>query len=159
MKRLSPIDWTRTRKRIEFIAVLVTLLTAVIYFKDRIAGNKHEIRGAWKFNFKVQKSSKNSFVGLVAGYKIYITQEGNIIRGKGEKCWINGVELPSEQHDPLTFEGIITDGLLNAQYELLGTKRKSYGEFSVNISNTEMTGTFQGSAADSKGDVLATREN
>lgn len=88
-----------------------------------------------------------------AGYKVYIIQEGKSIRGKGEKFWLNDIEIPSAQHDPLVFEGIISDGIWKVHYELYGVKRKSYGEFILKIENME--GTFEGSGANAKGKVIA----
>ncbi|MES2726481.1 MAG: hypothetical protein V4643_05225 [Bacteroidota bacterium] len=162
MGKLSPTYWVRARKRFELLGILIaiigTLVSGLIYCKDNFWKNEQEIGGAWKFTFSIQESSKPSYIGLSAGYKIYISQEGNVVKGKGEKFWVNDIEIPSKQHDPLTFEGTITDGVLKANYELTGTKRKSYGSFIMKIDNTEITGTFQGSAADAKGKVVATKE-
>lgn len=157
MKRLS------AKIILEITVTIITLLSGIIflidYYKDK---QTKDISGAWKFTFTIKESAMPKYIGMTAGYKIYITQEGKKIKGKGEKFWVNSKEIPSLQHDPLTFEGQIEDGVLKAQYELSGVKRNSFGEFTVNVNeDSEVTliqGSFCGSAANTKGEVTASKE-
>jgi hypothetical protein len=140
------------------LGIIVAILTINEYFIEHPQKN---LAGKWKFFFHIESSSYNPYLGKTPVFIVYITQEGNLIKGKGEMCYIDGKELPSSQHIPISLEGTLKNKELRAQYAQEGAKRTSVGEIVVKVtgSGDELTGTYSGTAADSKGPVKAIKVN
>ncbi len=158
----TPMSLPRLIKRlnepIAVIAGIITLIGSVYAGYEFYSNwrNKCDLSGSWKFTFYIESSSLKSTIGKSAEYQIYISQTSESVNGNGEKRKVNGVAIPTAQHDRLTFKGAVEDRKLNVTYTLFGTRRTTDGTFSVNVKDDKrMEGTFDGTAATTKGRVVA----
>jgi hypothetical protein len=154
---------TFTAKIKDNVAFIASLISIVTFISTLIAwyslrSESCNINGEWKFTFSIESSSMKSYIGKSAGYKIFIHQDGNKINGKGDKWWVDNIEIPYSQHDRFEFDGSDKNKLFNGNYVLYGTLKTTEGGFEMKIINDSvMIGVFAGTAADTKGHVIATR--
>ena len=152
--------FNKLKEHIGFISATISIIGAIVGVITWFSAQSEScnINGEWKFTFSIDSSSMKAYVGKSAGYKIFIHQDGNKVNGKGDKWWVDNIELPYSQHDRFEFDGSHKNRTLNANYVLYGTLKTTEGGFEMKIINdTLMTGTFAGTAADTKGHVIASK--
>ena len=87
---------------------------------------------------------------------MFFIQDGEKIKGEGEMFWIDDQEIPYTQHSRIIMEGMVEDEYVKIAYTQFGERRTTSGSMKLRItSDNEMTGTFEGTAANSKGVVNA----
>lgn len=121
----------------------------------------HNLAGVWKLKFVIESSTYKAYVGESHTQKVFFSQNEFVVTGNGEKWEYNDKFLPYEQHRKLEYNGIIEDDCLKATYKMYGLKRESTGIINVVLidDGKKMTGTFCGTAADSKGIVTGEKLN
>lgn len=147
---------TKIVASIGFIATIIGIIPTVSYYYK--SWKTKDIHGKWKITCYIKSSSYRSYIGKSSGFKIYFTQEEGKICGKGEMCWVDDKEIPYEQHVPITIEGKADGEKIILSYVQNGARRTTVGEFNLEVdSENILKGTFSGTAADSKGTVIAER--
>lgn len=146
---------TQTLKAFSFIATILSIVLACYVIKDRYFGTLPNISGNWEIKFNINESSYIPYIGKSMTFKLFFTQVNNEIEAKGEKWWIDDIEIPFEQHDPLELKGTIEGDKLVCTYTLKGIKRTTYGNLDILISKDtrRVEGKFTGTVADTKGTI------
>lgn len=122
--------------------------------------NDCNLNGSWQFTFYIESSTLNSAVGQSAEYQIFISHTNEEVTGNGEKRKVNGAVIPTAQHDRLTFKGSVEEKKVSVTYTLYGSRRTTDGTFTVKVIDEKtMEGTFAGTAANTKGRVVAIKSS
>lgn len=145
---------------IAVISSLAGIASLIFYLIDKHSENPQDISGNWEMKFKIEKSSYIPYIDKSMTFKLFFTQEKNKIEAKGEKWWIDDVEIPFEQHDPMELKGSIKGNKFTCTYTLKGTKRTTFGNIEAELSEDTkiITGVFTGTAADTKGSVFGKKK-
>ncbi|HEX8517231.1 MAG TPA: hypothetical protein VF868_13625 [Bacteroidia bacterium] len=157
-----PGKWQRKSAKakgtILFLIALIGILPVVTgYYKYWRTKN---VNGKWKITCHIKSSTYKAYVGKSSGFKIYLTQDDDKIKGQGEMWWVDDKEIPYEQHLPITVEGKVDGENMVLSYTQVGSKRTTVGEMVLNTSGGDvLNGSFSGTAADAKGTVTAERIN
>lgn len=136
--------------------VIGSIYGAVNYFADTVG--KKEINGEWKLTFYIESSTLKRYIGKSSGNRIVVTTDNEKFKAKGERWWVDDVEIPYSEHDIIEFEGQLKGSDLTATYTLYGQKRTSVGSIKMKVVNNDsMFGSFTGTAANTSGKATAVR--
>jgi hypothetical protein len=118
-----------------------------------------EVHGEWFIKLKVENSSYRPYIGDEIGIKAFFNQLEKTVSGHGEKWQYRGRLIEYAMHDRLEFAGCVDGECFRLTYTLFGKKRQTTGTMDMIISEDgkKMYGTFTGTAADSKGTIIAER--
>lgn len=112
------------------------------------------LSGEWILTNTIEQTSYSNYQGLRLGYRIYLQQDGNSLKGNGEKRWENGVEISSPTaRTPIYLEGTISGDSVTLNITEVGAKRTTAGQITLTVhpdTNT-LDGSFSSNAADSSG--------
>jgi hypothetical protein len=118
-----------------------------------------DLNGEWELVNTVESSSYPKYINARAAFRIFIKQVGEEITGEGEKTWISGGALESNEHTPIHLTGFIRGNSVEATFVEEGLKRKSSGRFVWKLEeNGRLSGTFVATAADSSGISVMTKK-
>lgn len=110
------------------------------------------VAGEWVLTNRVQATSYKPFEGLQLGYRLHLEQNGETVRGRGEKWSENGRPIPEARRTPIEISGTFRTGRLDLAFTERGSRRTSAGRFAWLLSDAgAMTGTFASDAASSQG--------
>ncbi|HMW01292.1 MAG TPA: protein kinase [Acidobacteriota bacterium] len=113
-----------------------------------------DLSGEWILTNTIEHTSYSAYEGLRLGYRIYLQQDGNSLKGNGEKRWENGVEISSPTaRTPIYLEGTISGDSVTLNITEVGAKRTTAGQITLTVhpeTNT-LDGRFSSNAADSSG--------
>ncbi len=113
----------------------------------------YNLTGKWIVTDTIESTSDNAYKGLKLGYTIFLTQNGTVIQGTGEKESENGSDLPPTAHSPIDLTGSISGRKITATFHEIGTKRKTEGtyDWTYDPGTKTLTGAFTSTAADASG--------
>ena len=119
-----------------------------------------DLSGRWLVTNVVDATTHSRFAGLRIGFRIEIEQHGDAITGRGEKHAVDGRPVPRRQRTPIAFEGTVQGRDAVVRFVEHGTRRVSQGAFHWQVSSdgADLEGTFQSTAAGSRGRSRAHRE-
>ena len=135
------------------VATILTIITGFLALLPVYHSlTRKNLNGKWKITCNIESSTYRTYIGKSSGFRVSFKQDGDNIKGEGETCWIDDKEIPSSQHTIITMEGNLDGDDLYVTYVLHGARRQSSGFMKLKIvSDKEMTGTFDGTAASAKG--------
>lgn len=140
----------KTGTAVATILTIVTGFLALIPVYNSIT--RKNINGSWKITCHIQTSTYTPYIGKSSGFRVSFKQDGDNIKGEGETFWIDDKEIPASQHTIITMDGNLDGDDLYVTYVLHGARRLSSGSMKLKIvSDREMTGVFDGTAASAKG--------
>ena len=118
------------------------------------------LSGKWTIVNTIETTSYQSFKNLKLGFDLSIAQNGTSFTGRGLKVSENGRTLPVNSRTPIQVKGSINGDRVEAIFYEEGTGRKTNGKFVWRIDSTGrgLTGSFNTTAARSRGKSAATRE-
>jgi hypothetical protein len=123
-----------------------------------LAAPAEDLSGVWTLVTRVESSSITSFEDLELGYRIQFTQNGNVIKGSGQKVSENGRTLAAAAQTPIVLDGTVAGERLAMTFTEHGARRRSAGRFVlVREDGAAWRGRFSSDAARSSGTVLARR--
>lgn len=142
------------------IALVFSLWNDYIYKND-------QLDGYWRVEYETAESSYQKYIGLKTYYDFVIGQNGNVVKGTGEKVAENlsgkYFEYENGKRTHLDFTGSITykvfsKNKLDLIYKENGRKRSSSTILNLVItSKDKMVGTYISTIAASKGKVTFTK--
>jgi hypothetical protein len=148
---------------ITFLSVIIGIIVGGIEIYSKTIGNKvPDVSGSWKYNFITEQTSYRAFKGLKATWKMYITQDGNKVSGTGEAIAQNDIVLPTRKRITMNLIGTIKDDILTVTFNVVNpSSRNSSGSFTMYLGEKVggyYKGKFNGTAANSTGQVIAYKE-
>jgi len=115
-----------------------------------------DFSGQWKITCNIKASSYRLYIGKSTGWKVFFTQTGDKLYGRGEMTWVDDKEIPFSQHSPITMDGTVDGDEITLNYTISGERRLSYGEIKLMMDSDVLAqGTFSGTAANSSGSSVA----
>jgi hypothetical protein len=119
-----------------------------------------EISGQWYITLKIENSTYRPYIGDLIGIKAFFTQTEKSVKGNGEKWEYRGKPIDYNMHDRVDFNGCLDGNCFKASYTLYGKKRQTTGIVDLVVSDDgkKMVGTFSGTAADSRGTIIAMKK-
>jgi len=109
------------------------------------------MNGSWTIETKTVQTSYAPFKDLDLTYTVQFVQDGNNLKGSGEKTTENGRDIAGKAHTPIKITGTINGNSIEASFTEEGSQRESHGEFHWKLKNGSGTGTFLSTAANSTG--------
>lgn len=147
--------------KISGIAVTtVGVIVSVLEINDNLENRKTiNISGEWKVSNAIEKTSYSKYKNMILGYRIFINQQGNYFTATGEKCWENGISIPSQGKSQIILQGTVEGKKVIATFTEEGKMRKTSGSFNliINDNHNVMEGIFKHTAANSSGTALFER--
>jgi len=134
-----------------YIAIIALIITVWQIIPNKV---KH-LNGEWIMITEISDSKFSSYKGMTVQWKMFVCENGNVIKGTGEKIKINNVFLDAKDRTTLEFEGSIKDDKIAINYTEFGKLRKTSGIIIANLGHDQFSGTFSQSAADTTGKVEA----
>ncbi|HYC57882.1 MAG TPA: PBP1A family penicillin-binding protein [Candidatus Binatia bacterium] len=122
------------------------------------AGNLN-FSGWWGLSTQVDKSAVEAFRGLQLGYRIQLEHNGDRITGRGQKWTENGRALMGAGRTAIMVEGRVRGNEMVLRFREQGSRRTTGGTFALAWApdGSTLSGTFDSSAASSRGSVRAIR--
>ena len=118
-----------------------------------------DLNGEWELVNTIESSSGTSYVNAKVAFRLFIKQVGEEFTADGEKVWITGRALESNEHTPIHVTGFIKGDAVEATFVEEGLRRKSSGRFVWKLEgNRRLGGTFVTTAADSRGTSVVSRK-
>ncbi|MCW3104458.1 MAG: hypothetical protein JWO09_2898 [Bacteroidetes bacterium] len=77
-----------------------------------------DFSGQWKITCNIKTSTYQPYIGKSSGWKVFFTQNGDKLNGRGEMTWIDDKEIPFSQHSPITMEGIVDGDEITLNYTM-----------------------------------------
>jgi hypothetical protein len=144
------------------------LLALILFLLKEYIFAKRNLSGGWNAKLKIIESSYGPYNNLTLYYEIHLLQKGYELSGTGEKVKeVNNKNelLEYERNKRVTIE---LDGYYEHNYfkksnvylNIIekGRKRESRSTYTLNIESGEkLKGTFDSTAADSKGEIIIER--
>jgi len=117
------------------------------------------VDGRWEVVDEVESTSYAGFAGLKVGYRLTLFQDGDRVRGRGQKFSENGVLLLPSQRTSIEVVGRIVEGQLVLSFTEFGRERVSRGtlRWALAPDGSTMRGRFESDAAGSRGASIARR--
>lgn len=149
LKKIVPLT-------VSVIGVAAGICAIVQFIETR---SEVDLCGEWKVADTIESTSYKPYKGLELGFRVFIKQKGDSFTAEGEKCWVNGKELPISQRTPIYLEGVIKKDKVHANIIEKGLNRRTIGAFVWTLSNDNknMVGTFTSTAGSSSGRSIATK--
>ncbi len=143
-------------KRLSVAALILTVIGGAIsiWVQVKPAPSIPDLAGTWACSFLVEKSAHKEYLGDVSVFDLYVTQIQNQLSGNGELVSYRN-RFPEKRFKMKFDKGFVRGEYVEFKYDLLGT-RPTEGFVRAQIMETNplhMVGTFEGSAADTKGKV------
>jgi|GEM_PF-3896532 hypothetical protein len=137
---------------IGIIGGLVTLIS----FKDdmtTIFKKQNDISGKWEIDQTIQQSSLSRYKGLKVSYQVFLTQDGEIVQGNGEKYSENNTPIKPEDRIPVEINGKVDGHKLILDIVEHGKLRETTGQMILTLKKdfNTFTGEFSSTAANSSG--------
>jgi hypothetical protein len=118
----------------------------------------NDVTGTWRLATEVEFSSYARYEGLLLGYELQLTQDGDRVTGIGRKIFENSSGIYSRGQTPITISGIVDGDRLMLTFTERGTQRSSQGAFVLQREQDgTMRGRFTSNAANSNGRAEARR--
>ncbi|HYB99431.1 MAG TPA: PBP1A family penicillin-binding protein [Candidatus Limnocylindrales bacterium] len=115
--------------------------------------------GWWGLATHVEQTSVEAFKGLRLGYRLQLEHNGDRITGRGQKWSENGRVLIGQSRTAISVDGRVRGREIVLRFREQGARRSSGGTFALAWSpdGSTLSGTFDSSAARSRGTVRAIR--
>ena len=151
-------------------SIVSAIFSAVMFFViRRNFFQTKNISGQWNLRIKILESTYNPYIGLQIDYIVHLLLQGDRITGRGEK--VRDVKPTRELHyeypnkDRVSFDLVGTleknyfkSSKINLQITEAGTERITSTSYSLILKNSNfLEGTFESTAANSKGEASWTR--
>ena len=88
-----------------------------------------DLSGRWELSNRIEETNYPDYLGLRLGYHIVLEQDGDRLRGQGQKWSENGRSSPESQRTPITFTGSIEGDEVVLRFTEQGARRSSGGRF------------------------------
>lgn len=137
------------------IGTVVGIIALVITIWQIWPTAKPSLDGEWKLTTEVSQSNYSAYVGEKIEWKMFLSENQNIIKGSAEKVKINGEELDSKGKTSLELEGSLKGGNIVLAFSENGKLRKTTGIIQAKVLGDILEGTFSQTAANSTGKILA----
>ena len=118
-----------------------------------------DISGRWKITNTVEETTYNPYQGLELEYKVFISQDGVNLDGRGEKLWENGQLIERQGRSPIQITGRVEGGRVSATFREQGLRRRTSGHFDWQLAadGDTLKGTFTHTAASMSGPSVAVK--
>ena len=138
------------------------ILTFILFFLNEFVFNKKNLSGVWKVDLEIDESTFNPYKNLLIEYQFHLIQNGNSIKGTGEKIKETNKEKEVTEYERSKRVTIEIDGFYNRKYlrksqinlniKENGRQRESRAFYNLKVENNKkMIGSFDWTAADSTG--------
>jgi hypothetical protein len=143
-------------KRLSLAALILTVVGGAIsiWMQVKPAPALTNLSGTWACSFLVQETAHKEYLGDVSVFDLYVTQVQNELSGVGELVSYRN-RFPEKRFRMKFDKGFVRGEFVEFKYDLFGT-RPTEGFVRAQIVDTNplhLTGTFEGSAADTKGKI------
>ena len=141
-------------KKIAIIGTIVGVLALIVSIAQLIPKNTADCGGEWKMVVKVEEADMARYIGMELEWKLHLVQNGENIKGTGEKIKVNNEKLPYAQRSRLDLNGVIDGDKFIITYVEKGLLRETIGTFTGEVNDSIFVGDFSQTASDSKGTIM-----
>jgi len=137
------------------IGTVVGVIALIITVWQIWPTSKPNLDGEWKLTTEVTQSNYSAYIGKKIEWKMFLSENQNIIKGTAEKIKIDGQELESKNKTCLQLEGSLKGENIVLSISENGKLRTTTGIIQAKVVSDIIEGQFSQTAANSMGKVLA----
>ncbi|MBK8955282.1 MAG: hypothetical protein IPM34_06975 [Saprospiraceae bacterium] len=141
------------------IGTIVGILALVITIWQIFPNVDKKIDGEWIMVCKVREADLKKYVGLEIKWKLFITENNQLVKGTAEKIAINNQSLNYDLRTSMKIEGNIKHNIMTLNYIENGRQRQTSGIITATIKDKIFNGLFSQTASNTKGEITGIKVN